>query len=107
MLEGPAWGDGRAAHGLHGGSGDDLRGKVEVCAEELIAVVGEEPVVAHPAERLPHIALRFEDFYHMQVRDIDVGVLGQVVVLHRTTYPSTPPHPLLKKLLGFHYNVLH
>lgn len=81
------------------GGGDDLGGQVEVGGEVLNAVVGEEPVAVHPTERLPHITLRFEalhHLYHMQVRDIDVGVLGQVVVFHRTSYPSTNPHPPIK-----------
>lgn len=47
------------------GGGDDLGGQVEVGGEVLNAVVGEEPVVVHPTECLPHITLLFEALHHL------------------------------------------
>lgn len=66
--------------------GDDLRGKVEIAAQELDPVVGEIPVVVHPRKGLANILLRFEALHqlnHLQIWHIDVGMLCEIVILLR------------------------
>lgn len=52
----------------------------------LNTVVGQVPVVVPPCERLPNVFLRLEGLHqldNLQIRDIDLGVLGGVEVLFR------------------------
>lgn len=79
---GPAWGPGRFLQR----SRDNLRRQIEVATEELNPIIGEVPVVMHPGEGLPHVLLGFEALHqlnHLQIRDIDIWVLCEVVVLLR------------------------
>ena len=79
-----AEGAGRGLGGLLEGVGHDLRRQVEEGAEELNAVVGQVPVVVLPREGLPDVLLGLEALHELddlEVQGIDLGVLGQVVVL--------------------------
>lgn len=67
-------------------SRNNLRREIEVGPEELDPIIGEVPVVMHPGEGLPHVLLGFEALHqlnHLQIRDIDIRVLREVVVLLR------------------------
>ena len=66
--------------------GDDLRGKVEIGAQELDPVVGEIPVVVHPRKGLANVLLRFEALHqlnHLQIWDINIRMLCEIVILLR------------------------
>ena len=67
-------------------SRDNFGRKVKVSSEKLDAIVGEEPVIVHPSKSFSHVLARLETLHqlnHLQIRHVDLRVLGQIEVLLR------------------------
>ena len=83
--------------GLLKSSRNNFRGKIEVSPQELDAVVRKIPVVMHPSESFPNVFLGLEALHqlnHLQVRDIDLGMLRQIKIFLRIA------NSLLEQVLG-------
>ena len=73
-----AGGQGSGTLRLHQRVGDDLLGQVQVLAQELNALIGEEVVAPLPAEGVAAVAAR-DKALHL-LHDVQVGHVGHLVV---------------------------